>query len=135
MMTRKILFEFLLSLVFSVVGFAVFYGAYALMEMLWMDIDLWGDKTKALFGLFFGLSIGGTFGVFLVERLLYKGHGWMPIPLCGAILSGVFGNYLGVVMLDRAGGSFVLFLPFLVALMCVTGYNLGLFIMSGNLGR
>jgi hypothetical protein len=131
---RRILLEFVLGLVSSVIGFFLFSGIYILLESLGLEVEFWGDKAGALFGLFLGLSIGGGFGVLFVERFLYKRHNLITIPLCSAILLGVFGNYLGLIILDKAGGGFVLMLPLLVALLCVIGYNVGLLVVGAKRG-
>jgi hypothetical protein len=100
------------------------------MEIIGINIELWGDKAKTIFSLLFGLSIGGTFGVFIGEKLHIKKGTRVLIPLGISLVLSIFGNYLGVLILDQGGGHFFIILPVLAALMCVLGFKLGILLIS-----
>jgi len=123
---KRVAIEFISSLFFSILGFLLFSGIYTVLEIAKVDINFGGDKGKALFGLFFGLSIGGTFGVLFIEKLIYKTQGWNILGIFLAILFCTVCIYFGTILLDKIGGVFVLFFPLIAALMCVLGYNIGL---------
>lgn len=127
-MVRKVLFQYFSGLIFSAIGVLLFAGIYRILEMEKLDIEFGGDKANILFSLFLGLSIGGTFGIVLIEKFVYKVQGWNVLAMVLAIVFGFLGVYLGIVMLDKTGGRFVIFIfmPFFTALMCVLGYNIGM---------
>jgi hypothetical protein len=122
---KKVGIEFISSLFFSIIGFLLFSGVYTVLEAAKVNINFGGDKGKAIFGLFFGLSIGGTFGVFLIEKVIYKTPGWNILGIFLSILFCTIGCYLGMILLDKLGSIFVLFFPLIAATMCVLGYNIG----------
>ncbi len=125
-MMRKVLFQYFSALIFSVIGVLLFAGIYRLLEMIGLDIEFWGDKANILFSLVFGLSLGGSFGVVLIEKYFYKEHGWNILPIVFAIILSILGIYFGMIMMDKIGGRSLLFMPFFTALMCVLGYNFGI---------
>jgi hypothetical protein len=120
---RRILLDFVSSLIFSVVGFLVFACIYNALESR-LDIDFAGDKGKVFFGLFFGLPFGSILGILLIEKLIYKAQGWNILGIVLAALLSVVGNYLGIIMLDKIGGSVVILIPLLVVSVCVFGYSI-----------
>ncbi len=124
---KRILLEFCASLILSVIGFLSFAVIYDALELLKVSINFWGDKGKVLFGLFFGLPLGSILGILFTEKLIYKTHGWNILGIVLAVLLSVVSNYLGIIMLEKVGGGFVILIPLLVVVICLLGYNFGLF--------
>jgi hypothetical protein len=127
MIVKKIFLEFCAGLILSVMGFLLFAVIYNALEILKVNINFWGDKGKVLFGLFFGLPLGSILGILLSEKLIYKTQGWNIPGIVLAVLLSVLSNYLGIIMLEKVGGGFVIFVPLLVVVICLLGYNFGLF--------
>ena len=123
---RKVLIESLAGALASVVGVLLCAGLYNVSERLGYEIPFGGDKGFVLFPLLFGLPLGAITGTILTEKLIYRIQGWNILGVVFGIILSVVGSFLGLVMMDKMGGECGLLIPFLVAIMCVVGYRLGL---------
>jgi hypothetical protein len=126
----KLSLEVICSFVLSSGGF---FLLSVISDKLQLGVGLWGDKGPALFSLFLGLSIGGTLGVVLIDKIVYRRHRLSAIAIVTAMFSGIIGIFVGiVVILDKMGGGFLSYMPLVVAPMCVLGYNIGTLLMRNR---
>jgi hypothetical protein len=125
---KRIFLDFLSGLILSIIGFLMFAGVYSALELLKIDISYGGDKGKVLFGLFVGLPLGSILGIVLTEKFVYKAQGWNIWGIILAALLSVISNYLGIVMLDKIGGGFVIIIPLFAVVMCLFGYHVVLYL-------
>jgi hypothetical protein len=125
MIMRRIFLDFILGLISSIAGFLIFVGIYNLLEILRIDLHFGGDKGKVFWGLFFGLTFGSISGILLAEKLIYKEQGWNISGIILAIFLSLIGNYISVIILDKIGGGFVIFIPFFIVMVSLIGYYIG----------
>lgn len=122
---KKLLLQYFSALIFSVVGFFIFYSMNNILEKADIGINFGGDKGGIISGLFFGLSVGGIFGIVIIDKLIFKVERLNILSILVALILSIAINYFGTFILDKVGGWFLLFLPPLTALMCLVGYNIG----------
>lgn len=123
---KKLSVDFLSAVSFSVAGFFMFAGIHELLERYGIDIDVGGDKSQVFSGLFIGLPLGGIFGTWLSEKLIYGVPGWNLLGVLLSLVLSTICTYLGLVMMDRLGSGFIFTLPILIAVMCIVGYRIGI---------
>jgi hypothetical protein len=121
---KKIIFDYVSGLVFSVIGFIGFSNLYSLAQILGLELTWGGDKGKFFWGTFLGLPVGSIFGFLVVDKLYFKLDTWNFPGMLSAFVIGILGNLVGLYLLDRLGGGFFFFLPFLIILVCTYSYNL-----------
>ena len=124
---RRILLDFVSSLILSAIGFLLIGYIYQALDLRY-DIGFGGDKGNALIGLFLGLPCGAILGILVVEKLLYKTKGWNVWGIFLAVLLSFISNCLGIIMLDKIGGSAAIFILLLVVITCLFGYRIVLFL-------
>jgi hypothetical protein len=123
-MTKKALMEYGVGLLLSIAGFWAAAGLhYALTTILRLNIQFGGDKARVFWALFLGLPLGCVLGILAVDKLIYKNDGINLLAAVLALAMGFVGAYIGLVMLDKIGGFAVLFIPMLVAFLCLLGFN------------
>jgi hypothetical protein len=122
---RRIILSFISSVILSIIGFMALAGIYKTLELLKVDVNFGGDKGNVFFCLFLGLPLGGISGILLIEKLVYKSEGWNILGIGASVLLSLISIYLGIILMDRAGGEFVLLIPIVVGLFCLFGYKIG----------
>jgi hypothetical protein len=122
----RIFLNFIIGLISSIGGFLIFVGLYNLFEILKIDPHLGGDKGKVYWGIFFGLTFGSIFGILLAEKIIYKEPRWNISGIIMAIILSLVGNYVSVIILDKIGGGFMIFIPIFIVTLSLIGYHIGL---------
>ena len=124
---KRTIYESLVGLLFSIIGFFVFIGFYDALAMLKIEPTWGGDKGRLFWGIFLGLPVGCAFGIGLINKFYFK----VGIAVPGMVLSivlGIIASFIGVFLLDKFGGWFLVAIPLLVVAMSVCGYSMGSFI-------
>jgi hypothetical protein len=128
---KRLFVDFFMGSVFSAIGFLVFSVAFSVLyhflyEMLKIELTLFGDKGKLLFGVVFGLPIGGISGILFAEKLVYRSQGWNILGIVLGVLLSCVSVWLGIHLMDKTGSAFIFLIPLLIGLTCLFGYNIGL---------
>jgi hypothetical protein len=121
---KRIAFEYICGLLFSVIGFFGLAGVHTLLEMIGFRLDWGGDKSKLFWALFLGLPIGSILGFIGVDRFYFKMDNWNFLGMFLAFIVGAFCNFIGLYFMDRFGGWSLLALLPLVVLACVCVFNI-----------
>jgi len=123
---KKSIYEGLSGLFFSIIGFFLFIGFYDALATSRIEMTWGGDKGRLFWGIFLGLPIGCAFGIGLIDKFYFK-VGVMILGMILSVVLGIIGSFVGVFLLDKFGGCFLVGIPFLVAVTSVCGYRVGLF--------
>lgn len=117
MTIRRFALEYLVALVFSILGTA----CIAIIEYL-----LYSQHSHTTVGvsLLLGLPIGCTLGVLLIDKFVYRMQSIGKMNIAISVVLGIIGPILGIVALDYWEGNMVFFsIPFVTALMSLIGYH------------
>ena len=126
-MVKKLLLEFIIGCILSVASAICFGLVYTMLYMmLEAEVFFGGDKAGPFFILFLGVPIGALLGISLVDKLLFKSQGYNIFGLVLGFILSQFGVVLGIFLLDSIGNTALFFIPLIIGLLSLVGYNVKL---------
>jgi hypothetical protein len=93
---------------------AIGLGHDLLVLRMGVNVPWGGDKGSVLWGLFVGLPLGATAGLYLAERMVYRGRPPLMRALVAASIPMTVSVAIGVALLDHVGLLALLVLPLIV---------------------
>lgn len=119
-----IMLKFLSGLFLAIVfGFALGFAVNALSRV-GVFLDFGGDKSNVFIPLFFGVPLGSVLGFVMIDKKIGKKTkiNWSGIVL--GIISCAFLGVIGsTVLLDLIGGTAIFFIPIMMVLLALVGYQ------------
>lgn len=109
---------YLWSLISAAVVYWIFAGLHRVLRA-----DFGGDKGEVLAGIVFGLPLGSVTGIILAERMMYFEDRWNVGRVMFALLWSIAGVAIGIFMLEVNSRILGYFIPALIALMSLYGYE------------
>jgi len=129
-MKMKIIAEFIIGLVFSIIGFMAFGAVYDFVCFrLRIDLPfgLTGGSTGIIGGLSLAIPIGALLGISVVNKLIYKSSSWNLMGIITGFILSFAGAFVSLWLFKGmvAWGSLSFFLTSMIlTCLCITGYNL-----------
>jgi len=124
-MMRRIIMEFIVGCAFSPVGFICFGAVH---DMLYAKFGIesffGGDKAGGFCGLFLGVPIGALVGISMIDKLVFKSHGYNIVGLVVGFIVSQFGIVLGLFLIDKAGNKTIPLSLCITILLSLIGYHI-----------
>lgn len=117
----RVFLELIAGITFAFGGFFVVF--YALHYMLWpFDLDIHG-YVCAYAAMLLGIAIGSVFGIWFVDRIIFKSKGY---NLAGTVMGFVtcgLGVMLAIWFLRTKEGNVAMYLPLIGCCFALIGYK------------
>ena len=132
---RRIILQFVGGVVFAF-GLGICVWCFCFLPAIILDVSVISVKTMFYLMFFWAFPVGGLWGIFVVDKLIFKSPSYNVLGIIIGLLLSFLGMGLGFLapaILHVSTNILIFFLPSICALFSLIGYNsVGLFIHEGE---
>ena len=118
MKTSTVFLKFIGGLVGSIFIGMLFGGVFNPFNVLG------GDKGGVFISIFLGMPLGSILGIIIIDKAVYKLKSYNLLGIFIGFILSFLGGVESVIVLDKFGGTGIVFAPIISTLLALAGYSI-----------